>query len=50
MREFLDENNGENVKIIAKVRQGCFGILCNLEEPTRQNSLQNTVHIHTGLA
>ena len=29
MREFLDENNGENVKIIAKVRQDHLEILCN---------------------
>ena len=29
MREFLDENNGENVKIIAKVRQDHLKRLCN---------------------
>lgn len=39
MREFLDDNNGENVKIIAKVRQDHFKSFCNnLRKPARQKS------------
>ena len=48
MREFLDDNNGENVKIIAKVRQDHFESFCNnLRKPARQGSPSaGFAHVH----